>query len=167
MNKDLLEETIRRILEEEYSLKTEMARPLKEILDKIDNISENVVYEHILKCLAYRNKYKYTLNHWENEIYSNIHQISKVKSTNKYPTYKQLMNNCFYTWSDTIKDFYDKKIHDLEMEYGKIDTLTSQQVFDITSEYFKWLFDKLSSEGIVTKDEVFIKLDNLINSLEN
>ncbi len=165
-NKDtLIRETIKQILKEEYSLKTEMARSLKAELNRIDNLAENIIYEHLLKCFLYRSKHISTLHHWESEIYANLHFVSKVKTTNNYPTYEQLMKNCFYTWSDTIKDRLKYYIIEFNKQYGNNDDINEDDILDLTTEYFSWLFKKLSTDGAVTSDEVYEQVDDLISKL--
>ena len=98
-DKEKLEQkTVIALIKESMELKLEMAYSLETICRKVDDKCE-IVNEHLILCFIFRdNNY---LDHWKSEVYSNLKRVYKLKSTNKYPTQKQLQDNCF-GWLDSF-----------------------------------------------------------------
>lgn len=160
--KSIVDETINQIYNEEYSLKTEMAYTKQHIFAQLDRQKDKII-EHLLLCLLYNKTYKSTIHHWESEINSFLNQSWKLKSTNKYPTSKQLCNWGLYTWSDTLTDHLPGMVTNIEDKYGEVNSVNYKVLEDCIVEYFNWLYNKLPLGITVTVSDTRNEIDYLIN----
>ena len=161
--KNIVDETVNRIYNEEYSLITEMAYNKQHIFAQLDRQKDKII-EHLLLCLLYNKQYKDTIYHWESEINAFLNQSWKLKSTNNYPTYKQLLDWGLYTWLDTLKDHLPGMINNLEDKYGKInETINYKLLANCIMEYFKWLYKGISTGSTVIVQDTRNKIDCLIS----
>lgn len=136
----------------------EMADTKKEITESIHN-KEWMISEHLIKCMLYPKSEN--INHWKVELYGFVHNVNKVKGTNKYPSYKQLYKWVLNRFEDSLLDRIDGYVSDITRKYGNVE-YNKQMLYDKIIEYFKWLLQNLSEKGYVTRQEVSDKIDILI-----
>lgn len=137
-----------------------MSREKRKIEDHVcDKASE--IDEHIMKLLLYP-KSK-SCDHWKAEIYGFLNHVYKLKPTHKFPKYKDIL-----TWLRVNNDMLDKFVSrviedesDLIPEDVDIETLTR-----CIEQYQEWLATQLSEEGLVTKNAVYCKLNEIANLKE-
>lgn len=90
-----------------------------------------------------------------------------VKSKNKYPTYKQLMNWGFETTLESIRDqlsIYVKRAFNSENKKLNIPEYNENNLKSFLSEYIIWLCEELSkleNKGVVDEDKIYDKIDEL------
>lgn len=97
-------------------------------------------------------------NHWANEIYSFIHDVPKLKGTNRYPSASFIFDNTYEIWYDSMEPGVQKLFQQEHMEY---DAQRVKIAIAIAKEYFLWLSEQLSNNGSVTNQEVRQKLESL------
>ena len=79
-----------------------MSTDIKSIKTKIqDHIPQ--LLNNLLKCILIQNKTN-NLEHWSDEVYSQISEVSKIKKTNKYPTKRQLNEWIITYYADVLDD---------------------------------------------------------------
>ena len=143
----------------------EFADSKKEIERYLTNRTD-IIVEHILYLILAPESD--CVSHWQTEIYSFISSVKKLSATNKYPTQKQIydwtyekIQDCVtdVSWmSVLIEDACDKE--NIENNFNVHDI--SKQLNYFCSQYFKWLSERLSSVGRVTRKDVISKLTSLM-----
>jgi len=143
----------------------EFADSKKEIERYLTNRTD-IVIEHILYLILAPESD--CASHWQTEIYSFISSVKKLLSTNKYPTQKQIydwtygkIQDCIsdVNWmSVLIEDVCDKE--NIENNFNVYNI--SKQLDYVCSQYFKWLSERLSSVGRVTRKDVISELTLLM-----
>ena len=125
------------------------------------------IIEHLFKLYLMPNRMD--RSHWKSEIANFLDSVSKLSGKNKFPTFKQIYAWTYGKYQDVITDnkyikvmvdniIYDYKISEIRKTYPQI-----CEEFDfICQQYFKWISEKLSSIGIVSRPEIFKKLDEII-----
>lgn len=144
----------------------EFADSKKEIERDLTNKTD-IVVEHILYLILDSNND--CVYHWQTEIYSFISSVKKLTSSNKYPTSKQIydwtygkIQDCVLDdkWVDVlVDDVCDKE--NIENVFNIKDV--SNRLNSFCFEYFKWLGEKLSMFGRVTRKDVVDKLTYLMS----
>lgn len=106
--------------------------------------------------------------HWKQEIASLIYKVKRLKSGKKLPSARQIYNWTYHKKQDLITDprWFSAFVYDICDEYGvelEITPDTFMSEFDaICVKYFKWLSEELSDVGLVSRCEVYQKLDVLL-----
>lgn len=151
-------------LENKFKIE-EMADSIKDIKQRITD-SRLQILTHLVKLYLWPND-KNNYNHWKSEIHSFLPSMPLIKSKNKYPTTKQLMNWGFQTTLESIRDqidlYTDKAFSD---EAKPIINFDKVQLQSFMSNYIMWLCSELgdvNNNGKVTKTQVSKKLDQLLN----
>lgn len=107
-------------------------------------------------------------NHWKDEIYTFINNVSKLKGTHEYPTPKQIYDWIYKTMQDCFTDsaWFDVFITNMCDSYNiqlRGPSIKYLDDFDtICESYFKWLANILGIVGIVKRSAVFAQIDKLI-----
>ena len=124
------------------------------------------IIDHLLKCYLMPNHP--SANHWKKEIASFFYEVDKLKNTKKFPTAKQIYNWTYGKKQDLVTDerWFSKlvnmtlKEYNMESSENPCDFMSE---FDsICVEYFTWLSKELSDVGLVTYDEIYQKLNELL-----
>ena len=101
-------------------------------------------------------------NHWRQEVWANFHRISRLKRSNKLPSFDFIMLNTFECNKDqlnVVKNFVISKESKYEPDP---DRLNNDSMFrDLVQDYFEWLADRFSQVVQISNDEVYEKLEEL------
>lgn len=161
--RDLMEETSKLIIGSDYELLTEMAYPPSKVYTTIDSRAQGELLTHLILCFVYgrTKKYNKTIHHWASEISGILHKIWKLSTTNKYPTYDNLMKKCYYTWSDCLDEWIPSELNNVVNEYGAIPEYDIEDVKRRIYDYYSWLYKKLSANGVVDANEIIGKVQDL------
>lgn len=132
------------------------AEKLKEVMQKAQDKAPELM-EHFIKLMIF--PYSRNCNHWKQEVASFIHSAPKLKSSKKFPRYKDLMEVLYYGWEDAT----DNWISELQIDYPNENVLPVKYeiVHECMFEYFHWLCTKLSTNGFVANQYIYNKLDEL------
>lgn len=133
------------------------ARSNADTFRKIEDASEEIIV-HLIKVFLFPNVQE--RNHWKKEIWSFLPRISKLKSTNKFPTDKQLCKALWNSYEDVIFDYIPVILEDMEELPITIDR---KCIYYAIQDYMKWLATELSQKGIVSNTAVSIKIESIQN----
>lgn len=134
-----------------------MSDERREIRRDLVHASEQVV-THLIKLMIFPNAEYH--NHWESEIHSFLHKVSKVKGKNKWPDYK-FIKEAISTHNDMIPEFIQIVI-DEEDQLTAYDDIDISAVEKVIETYCVWLATQLSTKGFVIKSEVISELESII-----
>lgn len=141
----------------------------KQELERDLKVKTDAIIEHLFKLYLMPNNV--SRNRWKREIANFLYKISKLAGKNKFPTYKQLYSWTYLKFQDVITDtrYMKNMINDFLDEYKddiKEIRKTYPQICDefdnICSCYFKWLCENLSEVGLVSRSDIFNKLDDIV-----
>lgn len=114
-------------------------------------LTEHLAKIYVFPDLEYR-------NHWMKEVWSFVHSVPKLKSSNKFPEasfifealsgYADVSYNTIEVICDEYSQHTPKRVDGDELE-GMI------------IEYLTWLADQLSESGKVCSSDVYIKLEEI------
>lgn len=131
------------------------SKKLKDIAADLDEKAEQIII-HLIKLYLYPNNE--SVSHWRKEVYSFLYTIPSVKGKSKLPPASFIMR---YTW-DVDKQWLPSYIKHVVGEYGSPDfEYIENDISDICEAYFTWLADKLSTEKILSRTDVYNELENL------
>lgn len=101
-------------------------------------------------------------NHWRQEVWANFHRISRLKRTNKLPSFDFIMLNTFECNKDQLK-VVKRFVISKESKYEPDpDRLNNDSMFkDLVQDYFEWLASKFSQVVQISNDEIYQKLEEL------
>lgn len=106
--------------------------------------------------------------HWMKEIASQLYDIDKLSTNNRYPTKKQIFDWSYKKQQDLVSDVNRMRImmRHLKTEYN-IESYMEPSMFSeiadtICVEYFTWLAEKLSIDGFVPYVDIYEMLDMLL-----
>ena len=134
-----------------------MSEEQSRIYDKLTNASDKIV-EHIVKLILYPDAQEY--NHWKGEIFSFLWKVDKLKGKNKYPSEKFLYK-ALSTHTDNVEVYLDVIKHMYKDQPRNISTELATECVDL---YMSWLAVNFSSKGSVRPDDVYVKLDKIVES---
>jgi hypothetical protein len=83
-----------------------------------------------------------------------------MRRTHNYPTAKFIYNNTWKIWGDTL--VLKNNTKKIKQSYGNSPYSFSDTIENYCEEYFDWLSEKLSQEGLVLREEVYNKIDELL-----
>lgn len=137
----------------------------KEVERNLTSHTDEVI-EHLLKLYLMPNHS--ANNHWKKEIASQIYKVDRLKNNKKFPSAKQIYNWTYDKKQDLITDvrWFTKFCNMICKEYSvELEQFPGDFIGDFDSicvSYFKWLAEELSDIGLVTSDEIYQKLDELL-----
>lgn len=141
---------------------------VKNIKFKLYNSNEKI-RENLIALFIWRDSINY--NYWLNELYESCHSIDKCKFSNKFLTYKEILQEIWLSWEDCfyIVDLYINYInsdinYSINEEKQKIPEYSKNNLYDFIKTYCEWLAQKLSNRGYVTIDDVKIIINELLNT---
>lgn len=141
---------------------TEFAYQKRLLLDKFYQLSDEFV-DHMM-CLYFLPDNP-SFNHWKGEVVTFYQSCGKLKSTKKFPTYKELYHVIWGGQEDIFYEHFDGLINNLEFKedvninYNEEDILNCHQFI---SDYVDWICKSLSTVGLVDRKSAYIKLDDLL-----
>ena len=122
---------------------------------KLIDRSEQVV-NHLIKIFLYPSNN--AAEHWKHEVYSFLYQVGVLKSSNKFPTSKFILNNTWNTWEDAILAY----IPVVKQDFPNMSENDSKDVYRAIYEYFRWLSKNLSMCGMVSQTSVKQTINDLV-----
>lgn len=132
------------------------AERLRDVMKKAEEKAPELM-EHFIKLMIFPNSK--TCNHWKQEIAAFIHSAPRLKNSKKFPKHKDLMQVLYYVWEDSTDTWISELCIDFPDEY--VLPVSYETVHKCMFEYFDWLCDKLSKNGLVAKQSIYDKLDEL------
>lgn len=140
-----------------------MYRYIKAMSDKRADVRNELKYAgeqialHLLKLLMYPDAQE--RNHWKQEIYAFLHKVPKLKKTNKWPE-QEFIFEAVSVYDDVVDNLI-LEVQDEEEQLTpiNIDVVKAQQVL---IEYHSWIAQELSQYGILRRQSVYDKLDELV-----
>ena len=138
-----------------------MSLPRKDVASKLEETTRPLC-KHIVKLCMYSDKPEY-VNHWKQEVYDILHNVSRIKGRNKFPSSKFILYNTINvniylldSWIKIIKDDYSKQLG-LPINEDEI------KIRKCLLDYYEWIANMLSTQGEVSRLSVYTELDRLIN----
>ena len=135
-------------------------RSMSEAQSRIyDSITSKVtsINTHMAKLMLFKDT-EY-VNHWESEIYAFLHDVNKLKGTNKYPKQKFILK-CLSVGNDSAEKYLEMaRAEEEEIQPAQV---SSAAYLHALKQYQEWISAELSSKGYVTPKEVRSVLENLI-----
>ena len=135
---------------------------VKNIKFKLYNSNEKI-RENLIVLFIWRDSINY--NYWLNELYESCHSIDKYKFSNKFLTYKEILQEIWLSWEDCFYERINSDIIYLEnKENRKAPEFSKNNLYDFIKTYCEWLAQKSSNRGYVTIDDVKIIINELLNT---
>lgn len=146
----------------------EMARNKRELERKISD-KNLVIIKHLAKIFMLNSVLPETVSHWEEEIYSFLNEVDKLKTNNKYPDAKFIFNCTYGISGDTTDEAMDFVARSYRPEGIRIPAYAGkeQEFNNFVKDYFIELSTILSSKGNVTKQEVKSIIERLMDKYCN
>ena len=133
-----------------------MSDKRSEIRNQLKYSGEQVAL-HLIKLAIYPDAQE--RNHWKQEVYAFLHKVPKFKKTNKWPEQEFIFE---------ALSVYDDVVDNLVLEvYDDEESLTPSEVptkklEDMLVTYHAWAAHELSKNGILRRQEVYDKIDELL-----
>lgn len=128
------------------------------------NVRDNVKYasyeidHHIIKLLLFPDT-EYT-NHWKQEIFAFLHDIDKLKSTNKWPKETDILdwlachNDVLSNYRITVEDEYEDLVPC---------NISNSDILSAIEDYQAFLASNLASSGLVRRKDVYDLLSAIVH----
>lgn len=154
------------ILKEKIEYLLELAQSWKDIVSYIRN-RWDITTNHLLKIFYWSNAEE--INHWINEVYSNLNRVYKVSSSKRYPKIDKLLSVLWYESADMMDDIIRTFIEDANdstnEKYNKLPNIKDDRISEATEfcrKYYFALAEKLSESGNVSNLWVKNTIHNLL-----
>ena len=162
---NLYEERLRReISEVEFQKKlNEMATEWSFIKIKLTN-EFGIRWEHLIKIYYYEDFPEYHSG-WLTSIRKGLEHVSKIKGKNKYPSFDSLYKLLWEDEEDTLQDFHNNTVTDINKSYDKLPKITNSNfegVKDFMQKFTEWSCHKISEKGSIDANETQQKIDELL-----
>lgn len=131
------------------------SRSRTDVLNKLADNSEHVI-DHLIKVFLWPDVQEQAK--WKEEIWNFIRSVPKLKSSNKFPSYKQIKNAIWNSYEDVIYEHIGLWIDEISEEPVPFDY---EDVYHAIEEYMTWLANTLSEKGVVRSSEVYSKIEGL------
>ena len=145
-----------------------MARSKRDLERKISD-KNLVIIEHLAKIFMLNSVLSETVDHWEEEIFSFLHSVDRLKSNNKFPDAKFIFNCTYGISGDTTNEAMDFVARSYKPEGIRIPAYAGkeQEFNDFVKDYFIELSAILSAKGNATKQEVKSIIEKLMDKYCN
>lgn len=158
---NLYEERLRReISEVEFQKKlNEMATEWSFIKIKLTN-EFGIRWEHLIKIYYYEDFPEYHSG-WLTSIRKGLEHVSKIKGKNKYPSFDSLYKLLWEDEEDTLQDFHNNTVTDINKSYDKLPKITNSNfegVKDFMQKFTEWSCHKISEKGSIDANETQQKI---------
>lgn len=162
---NLYEERLRReISEVEFQKKlNEMATEWSFIKIKLTN-EFGIRWEHLIKIYYYEDFPEYHSG-WLTSIRKGLEHVSKIKGKNKYPNFDSLYKLLWEDEEDTLQDFHNNTVTDINKSYDKLPKITNSNfegVKDFMQKFTEWSCHKISEKGSIDANETQQKIYELL-----
>lgn len=144
-----------------YRIIYAFSKTTKEVMSKLADRGE-VVVDHLIKVFLWPNSQEY--NHWKQEVWSNLNRVSKLKTTNRFPTSSQIYNAIWDAVGDMIPELAKLWIDEIDESPIAFDFKNLEYAIH---DYLIYLSKELSTNGIITSNKVYSKLDVLTKEYFN
>ena len=162
---NLYEERLRReISEVEFQKKlNEMATEWSFIKIKLTN-EFGIRWEHLIKIYYYEDFPEYHSG-WLTSIRKGLEHVFKIKGKNKYPSFDSLYKLLWEDEEDTLQDFHNNTVTDINKSYDKLPKITNSNfegVKDFMQKFTEWSCHKISEKGSIDANETQQKIYELL-----
>lgn len=162
---NLYEERLsREISEVEFQKKlNEMATEWSFIKIKLTN-EFGIRWEHLIKIYYYEDFPEYHSG-WLTSIRKGLEHVSKIKGKNKYPSFDSLYKLLWEDEEDTLQDFHNNTVTDINKSYDKLPKITNSNfegVKDFMQKFTEWSCHKISEKGSIDANETQQKIYELL-----
>lgn len=162
---NLYEERLRReISEVEFQKKlNEIATEWSFIKIKLTN-EFGIRWEHLIKIYYYEDFPEYHSG-WLTSIRKGLEHVSKIKGKNKYPSFDSLYKLLWEDEEDTLQDFHNNTVTDINKSYDKLPKITNSNfegVKDFMQKFTEWSCHKISEKGSIDANETQQKIYELL-----
>ena len=162
---NLYEERLRReISEVEFQKKlNEMATEWSFIKIKLTN-EFGIRWEHLIKIYYYEDFPEYHSG-WLTSIRKGLEHVSKIKGKNKYPSFDSLYKLLWEDEEDTLQDFHNNTVTDINKSYDKLPKITNSNfegVKDFMQKFTELSCHKISEKGSIDANETQQKIYELL-----
>lgn len=142
----------------------EMARNKRELERKISDKNLEII-EHLAKIYLLHSVLPETVAHWEEEIFSFLNRVDKLKMNNKYPDAKFIFDCTYGISGDTTNEALEFVNRSYEEEGIKVSAYAGKEkeFNEFVKEYFIELSKILSVKGFILKSNVKSIINSLIN----
>ena len=132
-------------------------------------INEQYIIKQLVKCFVYKNSTN-NLKKWKKDIYYLFNQVPYMKPFRRFPTYNQLRRWTINHFEKGLEYKIHRIIWNLPLdEYPRI--FNNYEKEDIMSkfiiEYYNWLVKEIAVNGMVSQQNTYKKIDDLIVKYEN
>lgn len=127
-----------------------------EIGDKLEETTRQLV-RHLIKLRLF--PFSPEVFHWKQEVYTFLHNVSRIKRSNKFPTSSFILSKTIELNIDMIEVWKDNILKDYQ-DMRKVD-VTDADLVDSILSYYKWLADNLSKYGEVSRTDTYNALYKL------
>ena len=136
-----------------------MSLPKHEIAARLEETTRTLI-RHLIKLQLYGDTSP-SANHWRQEIYAILHNVSKIRGSNKLPSQKFILDNTINVNRDLIPawtrhivtDYSDDVDQDMQIDVTKLE--------DKITDYYMWLAAELSEYGDISRTDCYNKLKEL------
>ena len=147
----------------------ECAMERSEQANKLYAHTEQIV-EHLIKIIAMPDHT--AVNHWKQEIASQIIKVNKLKGSKRFPTEKEIYKWTYEKDKDSLKDMTyisnfikgEWRTYNYQGDFKNINKI-AHNIQYVCDEYFKWLANTLSKFGIVFKPDIYEELNYLLSKI--
>jgi len=136
-----------------------MALSRKDLAAIIEDNTREIIC-HLAK-LYYFQEDKDDLNHWRGEIYAFLHNVKRLKGSNKFPDANFIFKNTFIVNESSVEICMEDTYVDYCENHVPTRDYDLNEFTNIVKEYFTWLSNILSNRGQVSKDSISKKLIQL------
>ena len=112
---------------------------------------------HLIKLAIYPDAQE--RNHWKQEIYAFLHDVPRLKKSNKWPEFDIIFDAL--SVYDDIVDNLVLEVYDDEESLTPSE-LSAEKLEEMLLTYHAWAAHKLSKNGILRRQDVYNKIDELI-----
>lgn len=135
------------------------AKRLSDIKDDIDEKTPELI-EALAQLYIFPGT-EYT-NHWRKEVWSKFTRMSKTKGKNKLPSKKDILESSWGNYKDDTSVIMQWAVAHKDSLIPDEDRLNDTKTFKkLVYEYLNWLSDKLSTNHVLSPQDVYQKLDDL------
>ena len=116
------------------------------------------LFDHLIKIFLYSNLQE--CNPWKREVASVLSWVPKLKNRKKYPSVKLILDRTWFVYEDILDILIENIVEDM---YETPEPYDFDYIYNKMELYFYWLAENLSKYGRVSREDIFNKLDELIN----
>ena len=109
--------------------------------------------EHLVKLYLFPDSIN--VDHWKQEVWNFVHQVPRLKGSNKYPSAK-LIFSCLSTYLDEVENTADLMRSEYPLTATRSDYTHAEEMI---AEYIESVSAILAKQGKINSSEVYMLLD--------